>query len=266
MSHLVGAANRADIRRLALLEKENADLSGKIEKQQSRLREAIVVRDETIRRLGNQLAERLAITVPTKEEADSESAAEIAMLKNLVSSLQRRLVNEANRREKAEARAQNAGVALADAQGSLSAAQRLQSELQAEVQAAESQLSVARNDDMAYTETLRDTVGGRTVLYVGGRPGSTQAMRDLVQGAGGKFVSHDGGIEHRSGLLAGEVRGADFIFFPVDCISHDAVGALKRLCAQAAKRYRPLRTASVASFLAGLRNEFAESERLAEVE
>src|SRR5262249_439530 len=51
LSHLVGAANRADIRRLAALEAERAELALKVEKQQTQLREAIVARDTTIRRL-----------------------------------------------------------------------------------------------------------------------------------------------------------------------------------------------------------------------
>jgi hypothetical protein len=51
LSHLVGAANRADIRRLAALEAENSDLVAKVERQQLRLHEAITTRDATIRKL-----------------------------------------------------------------------------------------------------------------------------------------------------------------------------------------------------------------------
>ena len=40
LSHLVGAANRADIRRLAALEDENAALAAKVERQQLRQRES----------------------------------------------------------------------------------------------------------------------------------------------------------------------------------------------------------------------------------
>ena len=45
LSHLVGAANRADIRRLRQLEAENAELQAKIERQQHQLRDAIIARD-----------------------------------------------------------------------------------------------------------------------------------------------------------------------------------------------------------------------------
>ena len=48
LSHLVGSANRADIRRLNVLEQEKADLELKVQEQQEQLREAIVARDAAI--------------------------------------------------------------------------------------------------------------------------------------------------------------------------------------------------------------------------
>ena len=48
---LMGAANRADIRRLRQLEAENAELQAKGQRQQSQLRDSIVARDTTIREL-----------------------------------------------------------------------------------------------------------------------------------------------------------------------------------------------------------------------
>src|SRR5262245_54770953 len=51
LSHLVGAANRADIRRLARLETENADLVERLERQQERLQQVIAARDEAMDRL-----------------------------------------------------------------------------------------------------------------------------------------------------------------------------------------------------------------------
>jgi len=45
LSHLVGAANRADIRRLRQLEAENAQLEAKVARQQKDLRDAAVARD-----------------------------------------------------------------------------------------------------------------------------------------------------------------------------------------------------------------------------
>ena len=59
LSHLVGAANRADIRRLRQLEDENAELNAKVGRQQQQLRDAVVSREATIRELRHILEERI---------------------------------------------------------------------------------------------------------------------------------------------------------------------------------------------------------------
>ena len=68
----------------------------------------------------------------------------------------------------------------------------------------------------------------------------------------GPFPASDGGIEHNAALLPGLVSRADIAAFPVDCVSHDAVAAVKRACRQLGKRYIPLRTSSLACLLSGL--------------
>ena len=77
-------------------------------------------------------------------------------------------------------------------------------------------------------------------------------MRAFVEGAQAEWLYHDGGVEERKGLLAGMVSRADAVFFPVDCISHDTVAVVKRLCRQAGKPYVPLRSTSLTSFIAAL--------------
>ena len=78
-------------------------------------------------------------------------------------------------------------------------------------------------------------------------------LRGFVEVAQAELLYDDGGMEERKGLLAGLVRCADAVFFPVDCISHDAAGVSKRLCGPAGKPYLPLRSASLTSFIAALR-------------
>jgi len=69
---------------------------------------------------------------------------------------------------------------------------------------------------------------------------------------GARFLHHDGGIEHSATLMPGLVSRADHLFFPIDCISHDAAAAVKRLCQQLEKPYQPLRTASLATLVSAL--------------
>jgi len=78
------------------------------------------------------------------------------------------------------------------------------------------------------------------------------AAKALVERTGARFLHHDGGIEHSSSLLPGLISRADVLLFPIDCISHDAVATLKRVCRQLEKPYLPLRTASLATLASSL--------------
>ncbi|WP_163616705.1 DUF2325 domain-containing protein, partial [Klebsiella pneumoniae] len=69
-----------------------------------------------------------------------------------------------------------------------------------------------------------------TLLYVGGRPRHVAKLRGLTEELGGRLLSHDGGIEDAMPLLAGLVGQSDLVLFPVDCVSHEATGLVKRHC------------------------------------
>jgi hypothetical protein len=91
-----------------------------------------------------------------------------------------------------------------------------------------------------------------TVLYVGGRPTQVPHLRQAAAARGASLLHHDGGIEDSDLMLAGLVSRADLVLFPVDCVSHAAVGTVKRTCRNAGKTYLPLRSAAVTSFIAAL--------------
>jgi len=95
-------------------------------------------------------------------------------------------------------------------------------------------------------------LAGAQVLYVGGRAHQVPQLKAVVERAGGALLYHDGGIEHSMTLLPGLISRADCAVFPIDCVSHDAMGILKRQCRQFAKPFIPLRTSSLASLLSGL--------------
>ena len=65
-------------------------------------------------------------------------------------------------------------------------------------------------------------------------------------------MKHDGGQHENPALLAGLIRGADRVAFPVDCVSHDAALTVKRLCRQLGKPWVALRSSGLGSFLAAL--------------
>ncbi len=251
LSHLVGAANRADIRRLEALTHENADLQERVERQQLRTQETLAQRDQTIAQLQAELAELRGRLASVTAGQGLQAPAEVRGLYPAQASAQVALQTE--RRERAEQ-------AMAAAQ---SEATRLQEELihtrqhvqvqGRELAAAEIQLrEMVGIVEEGKAKALEAQLRGRCVVYVGGRPSSTPAIRDLVLRHGGDFRKHDGGLEDRKGLLAAAVAAADVVVFPVDCIDHDSAGNLKRLCTRQGIAYVPIRNASVTSFAAAL--------------
>ena len=248
LSHLVGAANRADIRRLVALEEENAALKDKVERQQEKLHELTTERDASLRQLSAQVAELSAKAERRPDTSEASLEAEIEALREALAARDERLAIHTSRRETAEQRA------LDEQRHARTLSQRLNDTIatlnvvQAECNALEQALVAQGSEAGSKAEDLT-SLSGKRVVYVGGRPGSNAALRQLVESAGGDFVVHDGGIEDRKGMFAAALPRADIVVFPVDCIDHDSMNLLKRVCDRHQVDYHPLRTASVASFV-----------------
>jgi hypothetical protein len=246
LSHLVGAANRADIRRLRQLETEKAELEAKVARQQQQLRDAIVERDATIRVLTRTLEEHLMRDRGAESPSDSDSATWAI----LAADLKRRLTASESRRERAERRFDETRSALATERNAREASEWNASQLRDELAAIEANLAEAA-DPVAGREDARSR-SNMTLLYVGGRQSQIGHLRALSERTGAVFLHHDGGVEERGGLLPGLVSRADVVMFPVDCISHSAMSLVKRLCQQAGKSFVPLRSTGLAPLWAGL--------------
>jgi len=264
LSHLVGAANRADIRRLRQLEEDNAALSEKLELQQRQLRDGFTARDQKIRMLNEALSRALAQAPALPENASDDARA----AKDALVDLDRRLSREVARRERLESRVEAATLAQSQAERARDDAEQTCEGLRGELALAEMQIdgwlaNGAGADDADGSAAL--ALDGAQVLYVGGRAHQVPQLKAMVERAGGAFLHHDGGIEHSMTLLPGLISRADCAVFPIDCISHDAMGMLKRQCRQSAKPFIPLRTSSLASLLSGLATLERAPERIAAV-
>ncbi len=236
LSHLVGAANRADIRRLAALEEENAALREKVERQQTRLHDAVTSRDATIRQLGALVARDAPVSPETNDDA-------LTALRHVVGDLEARLAREIGRRERVEQR-------LAEVSTVARRNERRAVEAEAERDALRREIfALERHDDPIPSQTVLPAL---RILYVGGRPSSVDQMREALAASGGALLSHDGGIEDHPSLLPGLIGQADRVVFPVDRVSHDAALTVKRLCRQLEKPFFPLRSSGVSSFLAAM--------------
>jgi len=241
LSHLVGSANRADIRRLCVLEADKAALEAKLERQQQALHEAIVTRDGQIKELRQALAERITAGKPEDSGA----------LRDLIGDLERRVTSEARRRGALEDRLDAARTDAARERAARIKAERDADTMRQELDAIEASL-IPIGGDKAPGARPEVRLSGVTILYVGGRPNQTASMRTAVERLGATFLHHDGGVENHPNLLPGLASRSDVVLFPVDCISHDAANTVKSLCRQGDKRFIPLRSASVTSLLAAL--------------
>jgi hypothetical protein len=248
LSHLVGAANRADIRRLRQLEEQNGRLIEKLDRQQQRLRDGFTSRDATIRRLEEMLAGRNGHPVD-----DASENREVDGLRNVIAEANTRLGQEAARRERLEQRLNATSAALHKTEAQLRDAITERDALAREIESIENHVVRLLEAGTADSDGRLD-FSGRTILYVGARAHQIPQFKALVERTGARFLHHDGGIEHSATLLPGLVSRADYLFFPVDCISHDAAAAVKRLCRQFEKPYQPLRTASLATLVSALAN------------
>jgi hypothetical protein len=132
--------------------------------------------------------------------------------------------------------------------------ERRESELRDELEAAERSLARRVPEDHPSSDRSMD-LDGVTILYVGGRTNNVVQLRMLSEEYGATFSHHDGGVDDRSGLLASHVAQADLVYFPVDCVSHNAVAVIKRMARQLGKPYVALRSSGLTSFVSALRRD-----------
>jgi hypothetical protein len=249
LSHLVGAANRADIRHLRELEAHNAELSDKVERQQAALREAVVTRDGIIAGLQRSLT--AASTAPTSPRP-SVTAADCQTGETdgaVVASLNERLAAMTARYDRLHQKVEQATTERDAARCALAAVEHRERVLLDEIAALEHRLAT---DERAEPTNNEMTLAGTTILYVGGHPHQIAQIRFAAKSFGATFLHHDGGLEERGSLIASLISRAHLVMFPVDCVSHAAVAAIKKFCRQMGKSYRPLRSSGRSSLLAAL--------------
>jgi len=250
LSHLVGAANRADIRRLRQLEEDNAALAAKVDRQQGQLRDGFTARDETIRRLNALLVRSMG--QPAEASSPNAGPADHAEeFGSVIAEAGRRLADETARRERLERRLAASAQALQAAEQARRLAEAERDALRLELASIEDRIVGLLEPGGAAPAGDLD-LSGLVVLYVGGRANQAPQLKAVVERMGARLLHHDGGIEHSAALLPGLVSRADLAVFPVDCVSHLAMASVKRLCRQAGKPFIPLRTSSLTALVSAL--------------
>jgi len=100
---------------------------------------------------------------------------------------------------------------------------------------------------------------GRKILYVGGHITSCPHLKSATEIVNGCFLYHDGGLEENPHKLTAALQQADVVFFPVNCVSHEASNRVKDFCNHAKKPLIQLKSSGISSFKESL-HQFAQQE------
>lgn len=250
LSHQVGASNRADLQRLAELERENASLRAQWQRHASKTAEQIAHKDALIAALETRAAEA---TAAQRRCEQAEARLRELEDKHTAAELQRLVAAESRRAQWAEERASE----LAGADTRCVRLERELANARRECEAAECMLQSVLAQRSGAGEASAPTtraadLDGRCVLCVGGRTGLVEQYRLLVEHCHGEFMHHDGGLENNSRRLQALLASADAVVCAAGNVSHAAYHAVKRFCKQDGKPCVLLKNSSLSSFVNGI--------------
>ncbi len=239
LSHLVGAANRADLKRLLELEQEKDFLLEQLNSTRRQMRDGWAARDKELQELRALLTRRLSDATPSPEETGE------AAVRKTVKNLETRLNAEKARRISVEARL---APLLQQCHEQTPELERYKTE----IIALKSEIAGLENYFGNEESTAQDMLG-KTVLYVGGVAKGIKFILAAIEKMGASFLHHDGGQEQATILLRGLIGRADIVLVPVDFVSHEAALTCKSICQQQSKPFFPLAHAGAGSVLRALR-------------
>ncbi|MCM0753760.1 DUF2325 domain-containing protein [Desulfovibrio aminophilus] len=263
LSHVQGAANRADLKRLNELEARNAELTETLAERKGVLRKSVAVWKERNAALERDLArERSRREAVERDRLSLRELLEgkaVELLSREREDLRRQAEDLARRLEAAEARIAAQATLLERGGRELSEAHARLDGREQEVAALEASLAVALEEGPACGGACGHPercpcprLRGKRVLYVGGRSGLRGHYQMLAERLGCELLHHDGGLEQSPHRLQQQLAGADAVICPVDCVSHEACAAVKKMCKHCLKPVLFARSSGLSSLAASL--------------
>jgi len=252
LSHIAGAANCADFKRLRRLESESLEVGGRAKTAELKLRQRLKERDEKIAGMEKRfVAERAAF-----ERMQQQAAANLPDTAFGVTRLQEALADERCKIRRLGAVIDKQQAELGHLRKDRDTLARRIEERDEECQALELQLlaTVDAPENGVPREKTQTTVNlsGSRVLYLGGRKNMYPFFKNIVSRCNGEFIPHDGGVENGTRQLHSALSKADIVLCPVDCVSHGACLKAKKICSDYGKRFVPLRSSGMSSLMRGL--------------
>jgi hypothetical protein len=236
IQHQAGAAVRVDAARFAAVQKDLVDLRARHAELQSRHMHLIAERAREVSTFRAQLMKARADLL-ARDSTIAFLREDLASLQAGVPDLEsRRRLKDRNDALRERLRQQAALIAALRAELAASPAtggmpfEPVDAGNDACVEEASVEAGPAEVSPLP-PEALR----ARTVLCVGGRPGQVASYRDIVEGLGGSYRHHDGGLEQNVARLEASIAAADLVICQTGCIAHSAYWRVKDFCKRTGK-------------------------------
>jgi len=246
IQHQVGSGTRADLAALQAVQAENAELRKQLHEARADAEAQGLERSREAQILVRQIAD-LRASLAGKEGMLATVTGQFDTLRQSLPELKARQ-SLARRASDAEARATALRASVAGLEGEVERLGRLvqhAEETIAHLLAADA--SAAGQGHPVLDEPPSDLAGKR-ILCVGGRSGSVDAYRRMVEQRGGSFLHHDGGLEENLNRIDAALAAADLVVCQAGCISHNAYWRVKEQCKRTGKPCVFVRGAGVTSF------------------
>lgn len=281
LSHLVGAANRADIRRLMILEGERDGLAELLAVTRRRLverdrdhRRLLGQQAAEVRGLGNRLSAKALLEQRLQQmlargqareatgghvkmrAALAEAQAALRQSEQMVADRRQRiadLVDDIHRLRQSNADHEQACRDIAAECEAMESLLRAQPAIGYETPHADGEQTGNNAVDVMAHDAQCIDLAGRRIIYIGGRQGADPHCQSLVERCGGLFLHHDANVDARGDQLDTLLRHDDAVFCPINCISHETCIDAKRVCRKRSMTFVPLRSDNLSSFIQGLR-------------
>jgi hypothetical protein len=241
LSHLAGASNRQDLQQLKGA-KRQLQQSQQLQSEAKRAHHAqLSAKELKIKALEEEVLKLIQRAACSKKAPQQDQL-----------ELEKKLDSVARHADWAEQKLLTAEMQLTESAHKIKGLQEVLAEVQADKEAAEYALAKALELNTHERLPRGSDLNGKQIAYIGGRTSLSPHFRSLVERCNGKFSFHDGGQEDSRANLTCALNGADMVFCPIDCVSHDACLRVKRFCKQNAKTFVPLRSSGLSAFTRGL--------------
>ena len=238
IQHQVGSSARADLGELRRLRDEGSELRRQLGGARADAEAARCEKAAETKKLGQRMVE-LRAELAGRDARIAKLTAQLDRLHETLPDLGDRQAL-ARRATEAEMRAVALARQVAELQSGL---ERLQRRLRD----TEDDTPRTAVSDAAVPAPEAD-LSGKCVLCVGGRAGAVDAYRKAVEGRGGRFLHHDGGLEESMHRIDAALAAADLVICQAGCISHNAYWRVKEQCKRTGKRCIYIKASGASGF------------------